>query len=260
MSPGSGDRLIASARMRGIETRDMNEFVRGSTKHAPRNARAAPPAAARVLLVEPHQMFRDALARVINEAGGFQVSADAETGSGALKICRHSFPSVIVIAIELEHADGIAVTGEILRLRPETKVILLQNSRDEEVTLRGIRSGALGLVSTRASASHLVEALHAVTQGRSYVGPTVWEVVLNRIAKAPEKSCAGGWESLSPRQRQILALIVEGRTTREIAATLGAAVGIIHGQRQEMMRKLGVKNSVGAIRVALVNDFKAGSQ
>jgi DNA-binding NarL/FixJ family response regulator len=202
-------------------------------------------------------MFRDALARVISEAGGFQVFADAETGSEALKICRRAAPEMVVLAIELEDADGIAVTGQILRLRPETKVILMQNSPDGDVTLRGIRSGALGLVSTRASASRLIDALRTVAQGRSYVGPTAWEVILKRIVKTPEKSPASGWKSLSSRQRQILALIVEGRTTEEIAGTLGATVGIIQGQRQEMMRKLGVKNRVGAIRVALVNGSKA---
>jgi DNA-binding NarL/FixJ family response regulator len=205
-------------------------------------------------------MFRDALAGIINEAGGFQVSAEAETGSEALKVCRRSVPEVVVIAIELEDADGIVVTGEILRLRPETKVILMQNSRDEDVTLRGIRSGALGLVSTRASASRLIDALRAVVQGRSYIGPNAWDVVLYRLAKTREKSRAAGLESLSPRQRQILALIVEGRTTREIAATLGAAVGTVHSQRQEMMRKLAVKNTVDAIKVALANRFNAGSQ
>ena len=204
-------------------------------------------------------MFRDALARVINEAGGFQVSADAATGGEAVKICRRAVPDVVVIAIELEDADGIAVTGEILRLRPETKVILMQDSPNEDVTLRGIRSGALGLVSTRSSAARLIEALRTVAQGRSYVGPPAWDVVLNRIAKTREKSRTGGWESLSTRQRQILALIVEGRTTKEIAATLGAAVGTIHSQRQEIMRKLAVKNTVDAIKVALANSVKTGS-
>lgn len=244
----------------GTETHDMNEFPGGSVKQASGSARGVPAAVRRVLLVEPHQLFRDALARVINEAGGFQVSADAETGSEALKICRRSVPEVVVIAIELEDADGSVVTGEILRLRPEAKVILMQNSRDEDVTLRGIRSGALGLVSTRASASRLIEALRTVAEGHSYVGPTAWDVVLHRLAKTRQKSRTGGLESLSPRHRQILALIVEGRTTKEIATTLGAAVGTIHSQRQEMMRKLAVKNTVDAIKVALANRFKAGSQ
>jgi DNA-binding NarL/FixJ family response regulator len=244
----------------GTETRDISDPPEGSAKEELASARAIPPTARKVLLVEPHQMFRDALARVINEAGGFQVFADAETGSGALKICRRAAPEMVVLAIELEDEDGIMVTGEILRVRPETKVILMQNGCDEEVTLRGIRSGALGLVSTRASASYLIEALRAVAQGRSCIGPTAWDVVLRRLVKTREKSQAGGLESLSPRQRQILALIAEGRTTKEIAAAVGVTVETIHSQQQALMRKLGVKNIVGAIRVALANRFKAGSQ
>lgn len=136
----------------------------------------------RVLLVEAHQMFRDALASLISEADGFQISAGADTGSEAVRICRHSAPDVVVIPIELEDADAMEVTAEILRVSQQTEVILTQRSRDEDATLRAIQSGALGLVSTRAPASGLVEAIHTVAQGRSYVGPIALDVVTKRLA------------------------------------------------------------------------------
>jgi DNA-binding NarL/FixJ family response regulator len=243
--------------MRVSVTRHMNELSGRSARQV--SAGGARAITARVLLVETQHLFRDALARVINEAGGFQVSADADTGSEAVKICRRFAPDVVVIGIALEDADAIEVTGEILKLRPRTKVILMQSSRDEDVTLRAIRSGALGVVSTRAPASRLIEALRTVTQGRSYVGSAAWDVVLNRLAKTRQKDHPTGLESLSPRQRQILALIARGRTTNEIAAILGAGVGAVRSQRQEIMRKIGVKNTAELIKVALANGFQAGS-
>jgi DNA-binding NarL/FixJ family response regulator len=136
----------------------------------------------RVLLVETQQMCRDALARLINETVGFQISASADTGGEAVRICRRSAPDVVVMPIELEDADALEVTVEILRVSQQTQVILMQRSQDESVTIRAIQSGALGLVSTRAPASRLMEAIHTVARGRSYVGPVTLDVVAKRLA------------------------------------------------------------------------------
>jgi two-component system, NarL family, response regulator DegU len=136
----------------------------------------------RVLLVETHQMCRDALVRLISDAAGFQIAASADTGGEAVRICRCSAPDVVVMPMELEDADAMEVTVEILRVSQQTQVVLMQRSRDESVTMRAIQSGALGLVSTRAPASRLMEAIQAVAQGRSYVGPVTLDVVAKRLA------------------------------------------------------------------------------
>ena len=104
-------------------------------------------------------MTREALARVIHEAGGFEMLAGDDTGHEAVKICRDRAPDILVAAIELEDGNGIEVAREVLRVKPETKVILIQSSHDEDVTSRALRSGALGLVFTRAPANLLIEAL-----------------------------------------------------------------------------------------------------
>jgi DNA-binding NarL/FixJ family response regulator len=152
--------------------------VRGSKSSKSNGSHAAP---VRVLLVDAHQMIRDALASLINEAAGFQISASADT-SEAVRICRHSAPDVVIMPIELEDADAMELTAEILRVSHQTQVILMQRSRDENVTIRAIQSGALGLVSTRAPASRLVEAIQTVAQGRSYIGPVTLDVVAKRLA------------------------------------------------------------------------------
>jgi DNA-binding NarL/FixJ family response regulator len=130
-----------------------------------------------------HQMIREALARVIHDAGGFETLVGADTGHEAVKICRDHAPDILVAAIELEDGNGIEVAREVLRVKPETKVILIQSSHDEDVTLRALRSGALGLVCTREPSNLLIEALRTVAQGRPYVAPPTWDVVLNRVKK-----------------------------------------------------------------------------
>jgi DNA-binding NarL/FixJ family response regulator len=163
-----------------LEMRHTVRIPVGKSKSIKSNGAHAAPI--RVLLVETHQMCRDALARLISEAAGFQISASADTGGEAVRICRRSAPDVVVMPIELEDADAMEVTVEILRVSQQTQVILTQRSCDESVTIRAIQSGALGLVSTRAPASRLMEAIHTVAQGRSYVGPVTLDVVAKRLA------------------------------------------------------------------------------
>lgn len=212
---------------------------------------------ARVLIVGMHQMIRELLARWIADAGAFEVLAGADTGHEVLEICRHQAPDILVAAIELEEGNGIEVAREVLRVRPETRVILIQSSRDDDVTLRALRSGALGLVFTRAPASVLMEALRTVAQGRPYVGPPAWDVVLNRLKKIRHDDRPSGLKSLSLRHRQILALIVQGKTANEIAAKLGVTVSSIRNQRQTLMRRMRVKTTPELILAALGRGFKA---
>jgi len=128
-------------------------------------------------------MFRDALARFIGEAAGFQISASAEAGTEAIRFCRHSAPDVVVMATELEDGDAMQVTAEILGVSPRTEVVLMQRSRDENTAIRAVQSGALGLVSTGSPASRLIEAIHTVAQGRSYVEPSALDAVTKRLAR-----------------------------------------------------------------------------
>lgn len=202
-------------------------------------------------------MIREALAKLINDAGGFEVLAGADTGREAVEICRHRSPDILLVAIELDDGNGIEVAREVLQVKPETKVILIQSTRDEDVTLRALRSGALGLVFTMAPASLLIEALRTVAQGRPYVGPSTWDVVLNRLKKTRRDAPPSGLKSLSPRHRQILALIVQGKTANEIAAKLGVTVSSIRNQRQTLMRRMRVKTTPELILAALAKGFKA---
>jgi DNA-binding NarL/FixJ family response regulator len=199
--------------------------------------RASP---ARVLLVVPHKLFRDAVTATINEARGFQVFADSGKGEEAIEICRREAPDVVVMGVDLEGIGGIAATREILSLRPETKVILLVSNTRESSMLRAIQSGAKGIVCTSSPVSNLVEALRAVQQGRSYLGPAAWNVVVHRIRETRPQS-PGGLKHLSPQDRDLLGFIIQGKTTREIAATLGVAEGTLRSRREELMRKMGSK-------------------
>jgi DNA-binding NarL/FixJ family response regulator len=103
----------------------------------------------------------------------------------------------------------------------------------------------------------LIEALRTVAQGRAYVGPPTWDVVLNRLRKTRHEDRLSGLQGLSPRHQQILALIVQGRTSNEIAAILGLAVSTIRDQRKTLMRRMHVTTTPELILAALAKGFKA---
>jgi DNA-binding NarL/FixJ family response regulator len=224
---------------------NMLSKSRGATRALP----------ARVLLVVAHKLFREALTIIINQAGGFQVFADAGKGSEAIEICRREAPDLVIIAVELEGMGGIETTREILRLRPAIKVILLLSSTEESNMLRAIRSGAVGVVCTSSPTTKLVEALRTVQQGRSYLGPAAWNFVIHRVRQTrPQKE--DGFDHLSPQNRQLLGFIIQGKTTRQIADALGVPEGTLRSRRKELMRKMGVRNTVELITSALGRGFE----
>jgi DNA-binding NarL/FixJ family response regulator len=208
-----------------------------------------------VLLVVAHKLFREALITTIDQAGGFQVFDDSGTGAEAIEICCRDAPDLVVMGVELEGVDGIEVTRELLSLRPGTKVILLVTSTEESSVLGAIRSGAVGIVSTSSPTTKLVEALRAVQQGGAYLEPAPWDVVVHPVLQA-RSHVRGGIEHLSPQDRQLLGFIIQGKTTKQIAATLGVAEGALRSQRRGLMRKTGVKNITELITLALQHGFK----
>lgn len=142
-----------------------------------------------------------------------------------------------------------------LRLRPGTKVILLASSSEENSVLRSIRSGAVGIVCTSSPLANLIEALRAVQLGRCYLGPAAWNVVVHRVREARPRS-RGGLEHLSVQDRKLLGFIIQGKTTKQIAVTLGIAEGALRSRREELMRKMGVKNIAELITSALGHGFE----
>jgi DNA-binding NarL/FixJ family response regulator len=189
---------------------------------------------------------------MVNTIRDLQVIGDAATGHEVVGLCRRMKPDIVIISVELDGLNGIEATRRIMRARPETKVILIQTSSDEDTTIRAIRSGALGLVSRNDPATHLVEALGEVKHGRSYVGPQAWRLVLGRVQRQVP---ARGALRLSPSEIEILKLIAGGRTSREIAAILDVSVQTILGRRQRLMHKLGARNIAGLIVAAVSRGF-----
>jgi DNA-binding NarL/FixJ family response regulator len=206
-----------------------------------------------VLLVDDHKIMRDGIKAILKHSEEFQVAGEAETGSDAVQMCKRSRPSMVLMDIGLPGLNGIEATTEILRHCPETKIIILSMYDDEHSVVSAIRSGARAFVLKKASDNDLLDALRTVAKGGSYLSPQVSDRLLHRIQRGDleSKQLPSALDGLSPRELQVLRLVAEGKTSKEIAVMLDLGLQTVRSYRKTMMKKLSVNNVAGLTQLAL---------
>lgn len=207
----------------------------------------------RVLIVEDHKIMRDGIKALLERSGEFAVVGEVETGSEAIQICTEVHPDIVLMDIGLPGMNGVDSTAELLRRCPATRVIMLSMYDDEDSVVSSIRAGARGYVVKQASSAELLDALRAVARGSSYLSPHVSERLLSRIRRGEAETMSRHplLAQLTPREFQVLGLIIEGKASKEIAVILNLGVETVRSYRKTMMKKLHVNNVAGLIRVAL---------
>ncbi len=206
-----------------------------------------------VLLVDDHKIMRDGIKAILKHSDEFDVVGEAETGADAVQMCKRLRPSIILMDINLPGLNGIEATSEILRHVPETKVVILSMYDDEPSVVGAIRSGARAFVLKKASDNDLLEALRTVAKGGSYLSPQISDRLLHRIQRGDQeaKTVPSALEGLSPRELQVLRLVAEGKTSKDIAVMLDLGLQTVRSYRKTMMKKLGVNNVAGLTQLAL---------
>jgi DNA-binding NarL/FixJ family response regulator len=206
-----------------------------------------------ILLVDDHKIMRDGIKAILKAGDEFRVVGEAEDGAEAVVLCRRLRPQIVLIDINLPKLNGIEATGEIVRHCPDTKVIILSMYDDENSVVSAIRGGARAFVLKRASDHDLLDALRTVARGGSYLSPQVSDRLLNRIKRGDleDKKTPQALEGLSPRELQVLRLVAEGKTSKEIAVLLDLGLQTVRSYRKTMMKKLGVSNVAGLTQLAL---------
>ena len=206
-----------------------------------------------VLLVDDHKIMRDGIRAILRHNEEFVIVGEAENGSDAVQLCRRKKPDIVLMDIGMPGLNGIEATQEILRHVPETRVIILSMYDDEHSVVSAIRSGARAFVLKRASDNDLVDALRTVAKGGSYLSPQVSDKLLHRIQRGDleSKSTPSALDGLSPRELQVLRLVAEGKTSKEIAVMLDLGLQTVRSYRKTMMKKLGVNNVAGLTQLAL---------
>jgi DNA-binding NarL/FixJ family response regulator len=185
--------------------------------------------------------------RALLEREKFDVVAEASDGLEAVSLAKTHRPDVIVLDVSMPALNGISALAEVLKVSPKTKPILLTMLTEDCYTLRAIRAGAKGCVWKSQSPDELVHAIREVYAGRVYLSPSVSGAVVHAFVAGTEFAD----DPLTPRERQVLQLVAEGKTTKEIAVILGVAVKTADTHRAKVMEKLGIHSAAGLVRYAI---------
>jgi DNA-binding NarL/FixJ family response regulator len=206
-----------------------------------------------VLLVDDHKLMRDGIRTILERGSEFRVVGEVESGTDAVHFCKRTHPELVVMDIGLPGLNGIEATTEILRHSPQTRVLILSMYDDESSVLGAIRSGARAFVLKRASSGDLIDALRTVARGGSYLSSQVSDRLLTRIQSGDlhVRTNQVPLDVLSPRELQVLRLIAEGNTSKDIAAVLNLGLQTIRSYRKTLMKKLHVNNVAGLTQLAL---------
>lgn len=208
-----------------------------------------------ILLVDDHKIMRDGLKAIFKQSADFRVVGEADNGASAVESAIALRPHLILMDISLPGLNGIEATVEILRRMPEAKVVILSMYDDEASVIQAIRSGARAFLLKKASDADLLDALRTVAKGGSYLSPQVSDRLLTRIQRGNIDSAAGPGASildtLTPREQQVMRLIADGQSSKEIAVMLNLGVQTVRSYRKTLMKKLGVNNVAGLTQLAL---------
>jgi DNA-binding NarL/FixJ family response regulator len=198
------------------------------------------------LLADDHLVVREGL-RSLLEAAGFKVVGEARDGREALKLARMLEPEVTVMDIGMPGLNGVDACRELLREVPEMRIIVLTVHGEDAYVIEALRSGARGYVLKTQAGSDLVRAIGEVTQGRTYLSPSVSSAVVQAFLAGSTSPA----DPLTPREREVLQLVAEGRSTKEVAGILGVSVKTAETHRTRLMTKLDIHHTAGLVHYAI---------
>ena len=200
----------------------------------------------RILLADDHQIVRQGL-RTLLEREGYEIVAEASNGPEAIQLARDTRPDIVVLDLAMPLMNGLDAAREIRKNSTQTKVILLTMYAEDHYVLEALQGGVSGYVLKTQAAPDLAQALGEVSRGAIYLSPgvsrTVVDAFLNKSDVMPDP--------LTPRERQILQLVAEGKTTKEIAGLLGIRVKTAESHRTRIMKKLDIHQTAGLVRYAI---------
>ena len=205
-----------------------------------------------ILLADDHRIVRQGLRRILEEHPQMEVVAEASDGREAVQLALEKKPDVVVMDIAMPHLNGMEAARQILRRLPATKVLVLSMYSDESYVVQVLEAGAKGYLLKDSADVELVEAVQAVSNGKSFFSPLISRILLDEyVRQLQEKKITDRYELLTEREREILQLIAEGQTSREIAELLNVSVSTVDTHRGHIMEKLDLHNPYEVVLYAV---------
>jgi len=202
----------------------------------------------RVLLADDHVLVRAGIHSLLNQLDGIDVVGEASNGREALELVEMHRPGVVLMDIDMPELNGLDATARIVSRFPSVRVIILSVHGTEEHVLQALRAGAAGYLLKNISPAELDHAIRSVNEGNNHITDSVAKHVVARLV---EGARIGSPDRLTVRQREVLQLVAEGNTSKEIATKLGISVKTAESHRAELMQTLGIHDTAGLVRYAI---------
>ena len=215
--------------------------------------------AIRILLADDHTLVRAGIRSLAEKIPGVQVIGEASNGREALALIESQRPDIVVMDITMAGLNGLEAAARVNKEFPEVKIIILSMHANQEYVLQALRAGAAGYLLKDAATTELDIALQAVARGETYLSPAISKRVIENFLRRGGDS-SDPLAQLTPRQREILQLIAEGKSTKEIAFTLKLSVKTVETHRAQLMERLEIRDVAGLVRYAMRTGLISGEQ
>jgi DNA-binding NarL/FixJ family response regulator len=203
----------------------------------------------RVLIADDHALVRAGIRALVEKIEGIVVVGEAGKGSEAIEMVRELKPNLMLLDITMPEGSGFDVLEHVTEHFPDIKVIVLTVHEAGEYAIRALREGAAGFLPKSAASTELEQAIHTVMEGEPYISPETSRKTVLEYGKGTKRDLLA---TLSPRQREVLRLIAEGHTTKQIAQVLEISVKTVETHRAQLMERLDIHDVAGLVRYAII--------
>ena len=204
-----------------------------------------------VLVADDHTIVRKGICSLIDGKADIQIVGEAEDGREAIDKVAALSPDVVLMDITMPHLNGLEATRQIKKMFPQIKILALTMYTNEEYILQILQAGASGYVIKQAAPAELLSAIHAVYRGDTFLSPPISKTIIDEYLKHTIPSTSAEHEKLTDREREVLQLIAEGYSNREIAHNLNISIKTVGVHRTNLMEKLEIHNIADLVKYAL---------